>query len=63
MAPRLRFVAIFVALWVAAFAVIFALGIEEGDQIFLISIGVLACAFIIDGFVQRQVEKRRDGRG
>lgn len=63
MVPRLRFVGIFIALWVAAFAVIFALRIEDGDQIFLISIGVLAVSFVVDGFIQKYQEKGGGGKG
>jgi hypothetical protein len=56
-------VLIFVALWVIAFALIFMLHIEDGDQIFLISIGVLAASFVVDGFIQKYQEKRGDGKG
>jgi|OpeIllAssembly_1097287.scaffolds.fasta_scaffold331106_2 hypothetical protein len=63
MVPRLRFVLIFVALWVIAFAFIFMLHVEDGDQIFLISIGVLAASFVVDGFIQKYQEKRGDGKG
>ncbi len=58
MKPRIRFALLFVGLWVIAFALVFVFQIHDGDYIFLISIAVLAITFVLNGFIERYLEKR-----